>query len=106
MTSLPDHFHIPFGPLHGVEFATGHCLARFKERVGVKGTHGEVLVRLEQWLKQSKPAQLRPEVRLKKLLSHGCRPAIYRMFAQHVLVISGNLLVTIYKDDAKETIPL
>lgn len=68
----PAKLIIPFGPVHGIEWVTSHCLERFKERAGVTGTAGEVLRRLEQWLEKARPASLKPGKRLVKLLNHGC----------------------------------
>jgi hypothetical protein len=99
---IPDHFILPIGPINGVEFLTGHCAARFRERVGMVGTHATVLLKVEEWLRRSKPARLKPKYEAAKILAHG-KPATYRMFNGFVLVITGNTLVTVYLDEAKET---
>lgn len=56
-TPIPSK--IPFGPVKGIEWVTSHCLSRFKERVGVTGTAGEVLRHLEKWVEKSSPERLR-----------------------------------------------
>jgi len=99
---------IPFGPIKGIQWVTTHCLDRFRERVGVTGTAGEVLRHLEKWLEKSQPAELRPGKVLKKMLNHKCRPAQYYLMGNPrkgmgwIIVAEDSTIKTVHKNDSGE----
>lgn len=102
---------VPFGPVKGVEWVTPHCLVRFVEKAGTKGTVGQVLTSLERWMEKAKPAVIiKPGAEVKKLLSHGSIPATYWRVGHGVhaakcdwiLVQIGKTLVTIHRNDSME----
>lgn len=97
----------PFGPLHGVAHVTPHALQRFRERSGVKGTAGQVLSRLENWMRSAKPAKPRnAHVDAMKVLTHGPVPATYWMIGTHaqafVIVCKDDTIVTVHQNVANE----
>lgn len=102
------HHRYPFGPVKGVSWVSGHCLARFRERAGVTGTAGEVLRRLEQWLEESRLARLKSGRVVPKMFAHGCRAATYYLFGNPskgmgwVLVVEGGVLSTVHRHDSGE----
>ncbi len=65
------------------------------------GSHAVFLRKVEHWLTQSRPAKLKPGYEYKKIITHG-KPASYRVMDGFVLVITGNVLVTVYANAAKE----
>ena len=103
---------VPFGPVKGVEFVTLHCLRRFVERAGVKGTVGRVLCSLEGWLDRAREADLKPGANVAKILGHGCSPARYWRIGSSnptkgdwILVQVDRRLVTVHRNDTLEWIP-
>lgn len=108
MSKTATRLVIPFGPIKGIELVTKHGFARFLERSGVKGTAGEALRRLEQWMDQAKPATLKQGKVLVKMLAHDCRSANYWLFgspkkgAGFILVTQGNKLITVHRNGSGE----
>lgn len=99
---------VPFGPVQGVSWVSLHCLKRFRERVGARGTAGEVLRNLKGWMSKAQPAELRPGKVLHKMLNHGCRVARYylvgnpRKGAGWILVVEGETLKTVHRNESGE----
>ena len=64
--------------------------------------------KLEEWVKQSKPARLKPPHNVIKLLNNGFRPATYRCFGSikrrkgWIFVIEGGTIITLHKHDSGE----
>lgn len=103
---------IPIGPIAGVEWITYHCAHRFCQRRKHQGTVGGMLIKIEDWLRISRPARPVPgNTAVKKLLNHGMRAATYRMVGKAspkawVLVILGDTLVTVHQNTAGEFEPI
>ena len=99
---------VPFGPVKQVHWVTRHCLDRFRERTGVKGTVGQVLCRLEKWLEEARPAELKPGKVLVKMLNNGCKSANYYLLGNiekgkgWILVVVGSTLTTIHLNQSGE----
>lgn len=96
---------LPLGPLKGVTCVTGHCINRFIERTGTKGTVAQILLKLENWISQARPGELVPGAEFHKIIKHG-KLATYLLFGnlgkgqQWVLVITNGCLVTIHDGKA------
>ncbi len=104
LPALNEKAVLPFGPVNGVCLVTGHCINRFVQRAGVRGTMGEVMRHLEQWMTRAKPAELKPGRELKKILAHG-KTASYHLLgnagkgAGWILVVEGRTLRTVHPND-------
>jgi hypothetical protein len=94
--------------VQGVCWASVHCLNRFRERAGVKGTAGEVLRQLEGWMSKARAAELRPGKVLHKILNHGGRVASYYLVGNPrkgcgwILVVEGQTLRTVHRNESGE----
>lgn len=102
-----ESWRVPLGPLNGIDCVTGHCLNRFVERTGTKGTAAQVLLKLENWIRVARRGELKEEAEFQKILNHGTLAEYWivgnRSKGQHwVLVVVKKCLTTIHSGASGE----
>ena len=77
-----------------------HALSRFRERTGSKESDIQIANKLRDAVAKGEEMELLEQFRVKALLDHGFKDARYFKLGAGLVVVEGNIIVTMHNAEA------
>lgn len=85
---------------------TDHALMRYRQRADYKGVDLDAAHLIRTSISKAKEWRLKPEHRVRQLLTHDCQPARYFKRKSLMYVIAGREVITVHNGVAERFEPM
>lgn len=85
---------------------TRHAVERYRERHLTSHNDMWVANKLREMISDGKEYKLRPEHRVRQLLAHDCKEAVYVKYGKFIIVIEDSAVITLHFGTADKWEPV